>query len=116
MIWPDHVHFWSSLARLYSALPCVPRFRATNPVIPSSFRALARATIHGDFLSFMPAACCFLDMIFPFLFWQRSFLVRPPLVYKHEPFQTFRMEPVCDFFVMRLGLRALDAFLAALAL
>merc|ERR1719410_3044467 len=41
------------------------------------------------------------------LFFVRSFFMRPPLVYSLVPFQTCRIDPVCIFFVMRLGFLAL---------
>merc|ERR1719510_2398459 len=33
----------------------------------------------------------------------RSFFMRPPEVYNLEPFQTWRMDPVCIFLVTRLA-------------
>merc|ERR1719193_638905 len=63
-----------------------------------------------------PFASCFLETTLPLLLMQRSFLVRPPFVYTAVPFQTLRFDPVCIFFVTRLGLRARMALRTLLAL
>merc|ERR1719480_657003 len=70
----------SALAALYSALPSAPRLITTNPVIPSCFRAFITAPTQPDFI-FWPCLCAFFDTTRPFLLRQRSFLVKPPLVY-----------------------------------
>merc|ERR1719458_1470188 len=44
----------------------------------------------------------------------RSFFMRPPDVYIFDPFQTWRMDPVCIFLVTRLAFLGLVALRAVL--
>merc|ERR1719510_1229915 len=85
-----------------------------NPVMPSSFRACSTALHHllrpPDLNFFLAPAAAFLETIFPRLFSMRSFFTKPPFVYILVPFQTWRIEPVCIFFVMRFGFFAFLAF------
>merc|ERR1712087_74382 len=91
-----------------------PRFKGTNPVIPSSLRALATAFIQLPFFMRWPCLNCFLVIKRPLLDKQRSFLVMPLLVYTLLPFHTMRMLPVWLFLVTRLGLRTIFAAFGAL--
>merc|ERR1719192_94122 len=44
----------------------------------------------------------------------RSFFMSPPEVYSLDPFQTWRMDPVCIFLVTRLAFLGLEALRTAL--
>merc|ERR1719410_1553106 len=98
------------LALAYSAFPWAPLFISTNPVIPSSLRALATAFIQPPFFKRWPFLNCFFVITRPVLVWQRSFLVMPLFVYTAVPFHTRSLLPVWLFLVTRFGFRT---FLAA---
>merc|ERR1719273_1823259 len=111
----DQCIYMKDLAALYRALPWAPRFISTNPVIPSCLRAFETAFIQPVFLARCPFFCCFLVMMCP-LTLTRSFLVMPLLVNTLVPFHTWRMDPVCIFFVTFLALRAFRTAFGALGL
>merc|ERR1719204_2208094 len=106
--------YMNDLASLCSAWPWAPRFKGTNPVIPSSLRALATAFIQLPFFMRWPCLNCFLVINRPLLERQRSFLIRPLLVKTLLPFHTMRMLPVWLFLVTRLEARTFFAALGAL--
>merc|ERR1719510_782514 len=104
-------------AAVHALTPMGPRLSATKPVMPSSLRAFEHAAVHAltPAKAFLPFAWVFFDTTVFLLFTMRLDLVSPPLVYVFVPFHTWRMEPVMDFLVTRLGLRTALRFETRLA-
>merc|ERR1719161_3365217 len=60
-----------------------------KPLRPKAFLAFWTASVHFlILLFFLPIADCFLDTILPYLFFTKSLLVKPPMVFSLLPRKT----------------------------